>query len=257
MGAMRTIPTGDMEALTGLPSLDLVNQGEARSAAHRLWSLGCWSYLHPSQGHSSLLMWLQRSDPIFNMGVDITRPVFNLEPQYKDTTLTRKEWTRGPGTPPVVNVLVWLRDWSRLMGGTKARLYGQSLGRRLSNSLEKHATVSQAEVHAILECVNEIQLNIRPEKYVSICSDSQAALKALQATKTTSPLVRQCQNTLNYISNRHTVGLYWVPGHAGVRGNKIANRLATVGSFQNLSDMSHPWGVSINNKKKENKMLGG
>jgi len=39
-GAIRTTPTGAMEALSGLPPLDLVIQGEARSAAHRLWSLG-------------------------------------------------------------------------------------------------------------------------------------------------------------------------------------------------------------------------
>jgi len=46
-GAIRTTPTGAMEALTGLPLLDLVILGEAKSAAHCLWSLGCWSYLHP------------------------------------------------------------------------------------------------------------------------------------------------------------------------------------------------------------------
>ena len=47
-------------ALTGLPPLDLVTQGGARSAAHCLWSLGCWSCLHTSRGHSSIMMWLQR-----------------------------------------------------------------------------------------------------------------------------------------------------------------------------------------------------
>ena len=43
MGAIRTTPTGAMEALTGLPLLDLVIQEEARSAAHRLsgvWGVG-------------------------------------------------------------------------------------------------------------------------------------------------------------------------------------------------------------------------
>ena len=40
MGVFCTTPTGAMEALVGLPPLDLVIQGEARSAAHRLWSLG-------------------------------------------------------------------------------------------------------------------------------------------------------------------------------------------------------------------------
>jgi hypothetical protein len=40
-GAMRTTPAGSMEALTGLPPLlELVIQGEARSAAHRLLESG-------------------------------------------------------------------------------------------------------------------------------------------------------------------------------------------------------------------------
>jgi hypothetical protein len=46
--AIHTTPTGAMEALTGLPPLDLIIQGEARSAAYCLWSLGCWFYLNPS-----------------------------------------------------------------------------------------------------------------------------------------------------------------------------------------------------------------
>jgi hypothetical protein len=42
----------------------------------------------------------------------------------------------------------------------------------------------------------------------------QAALKALQAAKITSPLVRQCQQALNGISAGHAMGLNWVPGRA-------------------------------------------
>jgi ribonuclease HI len=34
------------------------------------------------------------------------------------------------------------------------------------------------------------------------------------------------------ISTRHVVGLYWFPGHAGVRGNEIADKLARDGSVQ-------------------------
>jgi hypothetical protein len=47
-GAMRTTPTGAVEALTDLPPLELVIQGEAKSAAHRPLEFGNWSYLHPS-----------------------------------------------------------------------------------------------------------------------------------------------------------------------------------------------------------------
>jgi hypothetical protein len=127
------------------------------------------------------------------------RPAFNLEPKYKVTMLTREEWTKGPGAPPEVKGLVWFTDGSKMREGTGARFYGQSLRRRLSFSLGKYATVFQAEIYAILACVYEIKLQNRSEKYVSICSDSQAALKALQAVRMSS-LVHQCQKALKDIS---------------------------------------------------------
>ena len=88
---------------------------------------------------------LQKSDPTFNMGVDIMKPVFNLDPKNRVTKLTREEGTRGPGTPAVKG-LVWFTDGSRTVGGTGAGVCEQSVGRRLSISLGKHATVFQVEV---------------------------------------------------------------------------------------------------------------
>jgi hypothetical protein len=80
-GAMRTTPKNAMEALTCLPPFDLVVEGEARVAAHRLWSVGGWSYLQRYHGHSTILKRLQKSDHIFSMGNDITRPAYNFEPK--------------------------------------------------------------------------------------------------------------------------------------------------------------------------------
>jgi len=119
-----------------------------------------------------------------------------------------------------------------LRRGPGRGVYGQSANRGLSIPLGIHATVFQAKAKVILSCVHETETQDQPEKYISICSGSQAALKALQAAKTTSPLVQQCQQVLNDISTRHAVRLYWVPGHAGVRGNKIADKLARSGSGQ-------------------------
>jgi len=90
------------------PPLELVAQSEARSAVHRLWSLESWSYLHSSRGHSIIMVRLQQSDPIFNMGIDVIRSAFNFEPK------NREEWTRGTGTPPVIKGLVWFTGGSRM-----------------------------------------------------------------------------------------------------------------------------------------------
>ena len=65
---MRTTPSNAVEAHVSPPPLELVVQSEARSAAHRLWSLGSWSYLNTNRRHSSVLMRLQQSDPIIYYG---------------------------------------------------------------------------------------------------------------------------------------------------------------------------------------------
>jgi ribonuclease HI len=187
------------------------------------------------------------------MGVNIMKPAFNLEPKYRVTMLTRGEWTRRPGTPPVVKGLVWFTDGSRTEEGTGAEVFRQSVNRRLIMSLGKHTTVFQAELYAILACIHGVRTQDRPEKYASICSDSQAALKALQAARTTSPLVKQCQQALNDISAQHAVGLFWVPGHAGVRGNKIADELARGGLAQRFVEPEPVLGVSRQNIRRKMK----
>ena len=158
--------------------------------------------------------------------------------------LTREESTRGPGTHPVVKGLVWFTDGSGMKEGTGTGVCGQSSGRRLNISLGKYAAVLQTEIYAILACVHDNQMNARPEKNVSICSDSQAALKALQAAKTTSPSVQQYRKALNYISTRHSVGLFRVPGYSGVQYEEM--NLPTSSHervlFASLLDRARPWG---------------
>jgi ribonuclease HI len=113
-----------------------------------------------------------------------------------------------------------------LDGRTGAGVYGQTEGRRLSICLGKYVTLFQAEVYGIMACVYEIQNIAKSEKYISICSDSQASLETLHAVKTTSPLVRQCQRALDDVSIYDSVGLFCVPGHSGIRENEIADELA-------------------------------
>ena len=90
-------------------------------------------------------------------------------------------------------------------------------------------------------------MNGRPEKYVF----PMTVLKALQAVKTTSPFVRQCQKALNDMSTRQTVGLHWVPEHSGVRGNEIADKLARDGSVQKFVGPEPSPGVSRQNIRRK------
>ena len=59
--------------------------------------------------------------------------------------------------------------------------------------------------------------------------------------------MRQCQQALNDISTRHAVRLQWVPGHAGLRGNEIADKLARSGSGQQFIGPEPFSGVSRQN----------
>ena len=80
------------------------------------------------------------------------RPEFNFKPKCRVTMLPREEWTRKTGTPPVVRGFIWFTDGSRMKKGTKAAVHGQSVGRRLSISLGRYATVFQAAIYTILAC---------------------------------------------------------------------------------------------------------
>jgi hypothetical protein len=124
------------------------------------------------------------------------------------------------------------------MKKTWAGVCGQSVGRRLSFSLGRYATMFQAEIYAILACAHEIQFQGRPEKHVL-----KVALKTLQAIRM-SQMVQQCQWALNDISTQHSVGLYWVPGHAGVQANKISDELTSSGSALKFFGPEPALGVS-------------
>jgi hypothetical protein len=49
---------------------------------------------------------------------DVMRPAYNFEPKHRVTMLTREDWTKGTGTPPVIKVLVWFTGGSKMQGET-------------------------------------------------------------------------------------------------------------------------------------------
>jgi hypothetical protein len=58
---------------------------------------------------------------------------------------------------------------------------------------------------------------------------------------------------LNIKVTWHTLGLFWVPGHAGVRGNEFADRLASNGSAQRFVGPERFLGVSTQTIRRKTK----
>ena len=88
-----------------------------------------------------------------------------------------------------------------------------------------YSTVVQAEVLAI----SEVKEKMHNQSIFELV-DSQAAIKALIKCSVTSVTVLNCIRNLNQLGKQNHVSIAWIPGHAGVHGNEVADYLAKSGS---------------------------
>jgi len=142
--------------------------------------------------------------------------------------------------------IVCYTDGSRLqrLGHTGASVFNQTTNLKLTLPLGKYSTVFQAEIYAILSCV--LSLHSEREASIAICSDSQAALKALQSAKTRCSLVAETKSALGKLSTFNSVRLLWVPGHNNVLGNEIADEFAKQAAASEFIGPEPVLGISSN-----------
>jgi len=110
-----------------------------------------------------------------------------------------------------------------------AGIYGPRNDHKESIHLGKLATVFQAEVLAIHRCAETLLTRADANYRYHICSDSRAVLDALCKTATES-VVWDCMRVLNRLGKSHELILMWVPGHQGIPGSEIEDRLAGLGT---------------------------
>ena len=224
-GAMSTCPTAAMEVLLGLSPLHLHVKKEAALSAIKL------SRTHKFKpgnlvGHLSIL----KDSTIEEMAAIPSDEIpmrYNFEQPFKVVIPDRHSWASdnpnsGKGS------LNWFTDASKINGNTGIGIYGPNC--RIRKALGQSTSVFQGELIAIQQCAS-INLNKGLKgANINICSDSQAALKALRAFTYESRSVSECLDTLTALAKSNKVNLIWVPGHEGIEGNEKADELAKKGA---------------------------
>ncbi|KAK9504570.1 hypothetical protein O3M35_010878 [Rhynocoris fuscipes] len=122
-------------------------------------------------------------DHTLDMPGDNITPIYAFDKYYKITIPDRIDWETGP---PLNGDSVWYKDGSKMDIGAGAGIYGGRPRGQLSISLVKFAAVFQAETVAIIRCAKNLLDIGTTNKRVVIFSDSQAALKALEAEQISS-----------------------------------------------------------------------
>ena len=109
-----------------------------------------------------------------------------------------------------------------------------------SLSLPQAASVYSAELSAIKLALIEISKDNR-SKFL-ILSDSMSSLIALQAHDVRHPLVSDIKNAVHELTSRgKSISFMWIPGHVGILGNEIADRLARSASRKKETDIQIPY----------------
>ena len=84
----------------------------------------------------------------------------------------------------------------------------------------------QVEVLAIPEVAKNLLLEKMHNQSIVVLVDSQAAIKSLIKCTVTSNTGLKCISNLNHLGKQNHVSIDWIPGHAGVHGNEVADYLA-------------------------------
>ncbi|XP_049316943.1 uncharacterized protein LOC125779713 [Bactrocera dorsalis] len=218
-GAMRTCPTAALEALLELTPLNLV---VGQVAKHTLLQMTAEGTGKGKVISSRRMEELSDIIPLALLPRDTISKKVNFTKKFKITLGSKAEWSDS-----ALELLLWdssITDGSKTGEGIGAGVAGPRT--RLSIPMGKFPSIFQAEVFAISRCVElNLQRGYRNER-IAILSDSQAALKAITSYEVKSLLVLECIERLNNLAECNQVHLIWVPGHKGIAGNELADKLA-------------------------------
>lgn len=222
-GAMRSAPTGALEALIGLTPIQIHIKEVAAKSALRHVILDKNS---KTTGHMSIVKEIPHWERL-RYCTDIGAAIQDFDKPFEITILGRNEWSMDKLRLDI-GTITWYTDGSKMDSGTGSGIYGPNS--RTSVSLGTSSSIFQAELEAIRIC-GQTLLNRNPKgQRFAILSDSQAAIRAIGKVGCNSRLVEECVATLKELSAHNKVRICWVPGHSEVEGNEVADELARQGA---------------------------
>ena len=225
-GAMKSTPTLGMSAALELLPLDILSEIRARDCYERLRISNTWNVNSENTGHGTIANTIDTEHQMDQL--DRCAKTWNFGKKFKVEIHERDVWDNMLVQTP--NQLIWYSDGSKTDTATGLGIYCEELQVKKSARLSDHSTVMQAETLAIKTCAETMIQSDVKNRNIFILSDSQAALKAITKCTVSTRTVKDCILKLNLLGRDNNLTLSWVPGHAGIPGNEMADELANEGA---------------------------
>ena len=169
------------------------------------------------------------------MPTDRTKKIKVFERNFEGQIMDKKNAIRSKSVLNQNTLKVYTYA-SKLNGRVGVGFYAEYPNNSLKQAffhLRIHSTVLQAEGLAIPDKAKNLLLEKNAQsKYcgIVVLVDHQAAIKSLIKYTVTSITVLNCIRNLNQLGNQNHVSIAWIPGHAGVHNNEVADYVAKSGS---------------------------